>query len=121
MKDGKPLEVSVEFGDHDVNVRLWHARIGRVSLYLLDTDLESNKPEDRATAHRLYGGDRTTRLQQEIVLGMGGARALAALGIKPTAWHINEGPPTFLTPDRRPVPIPEGLNPPPPLAPLPAH
>ena len=110
MKDGKPLEVSVEFGDHDVNVRLWHARIGRVSLYLLDTDLESNKPEDRATAHRLYGGDRTTRIQQEIVLGMGGARALAALGIKPTAWHINEGHAAFLILERMRVAIREGLD-----------
>src|SRR5438045_5536826 len=99
-KDGKPLEISVEFGDHDVHVKVWHAQIGRVNLYLLDTDLESNKPEDRATAHRLYGGDRNTRIQQEIVLGMGGARALAAMGIKPTAWHINEGHAPFLLLER---------------------
>ena len=110
MKDGKHLEVSVEFGDHDVHARVWHAQIGRVNLYLLDTDLESNKPEDRATAHRLYGGDRTTRIQQEIVLGMGGARALAALGIKPTAWHINEGHAAFLILERMRVGMREGLD-----------
>ncbi len=110
MKDGKHLEVSVEFGDHDVHARVWHAQIGRVNLYLLDTDLETNKPEDRATAHRLYGGDRTTRIQQEIVLGMGGARALAAMGIKPTAWHINEGHAAFLILERMRVAIREGLD-----------
>ncbi len=110
MKDGSPLEVSVEFGDHDVHARVWHAQVGRVNLYLLDTDLESNKPEDRATAHRLYGGDRTTRIQQEIVLGMGGARALAAMGIKPTAWHINEGHAAFLILERMRVAIREGLD-----------
>ena len=110
MKDGKPLEISVEFGDHDVHVKVWHAKIGRVDLYLLDTDLESNKPEDRATAHRLYGGDRNTRIQQEIVLGMGGARALAAMGIKPTAWHMNEGHAAFLILERMRVLMRDGLD-----------
>jgi glycogen phosphorylase len=109
-KDGKPLEITVEFGDHDVHVKVWHAQIGRVDLYLLDTDLESNKPEDRATAHRLYGGDRNTRIQQEIVLGMGGARALAAMGIKPTAWHMNEGHAAFLILERMRVLMREGLD-----------
>jgi len=109
-KDGKPLEISVEFGDHDVHVKVWHAQIGRVRLYLLDTDLEANKPEDRATAHRLYGGDRNTRIQQEIVLGMGGARALAAMGIKPTAWHMNEGHAAFLILERMRVLMREGLD-----------
>ena len=110
MKDGKPLEISVEFGDHDVHVKVWHAQVGRVHLYLLDTDLEANKPEDRATAHRLYGGDRNTRIQQEIVLGMGGARALAAMGIKPTAWHMNEGHAAFLILERMRVLMREGLD-----------
>jgi starch phosphorylase len=110
LKEGKPLEISVEFGDHDVHVKVWHAQIGRVALYLLDTDLESNKPEDRATAHRLYGGDRNTRIQQEIVLGMGGARALAAMGITPTAWHMNEGHAAFLILERMRVLMREGLD-----------
>src|SRR5437763_1500579 len=82
----RTLEVTVEFGERDVHAQVWKARIGCVGLYLLDTDLESNRPEDRATAHRLYGGDRNTRIQQEIVLGIGGARALEAMGIKPTVW-----------------------------------
>src|SRR5688572_21736987 len=93
--DGSMLEVRVEFGEHDVFCKIWHVRVGRISLYLLDTDHEKNRPEDRATAHRLYGGDRNTRIQQEIVLGMGGVRALEALGITPTVWHMNEGHAAF--------------------------
>src|SRR6266446_479700 len=110
MKDGKTLEVSVEFGDHDVYAKVWRARVGRVTLYLLDTDLEANRPEDRATAHRLYGGDRNTRIQQEIVLGVGGVRALAAMGVKPTIWHINEGHAAFLVLERMRVLMREGLD-----------
>jgi starch phosphorylase len=110
MKDGKHLEVTVEFSEHDVHCKVWQARIGRVNLYLLDTDLESNRPEDRATAHRLYGGDRNTRIQQEIVLGMGGVRALKAMGITPTAWHINEGHAAFLVLERMRGLMREGLD-----------
>jgi glycogen phosphorylase len=110
MKDGKALQVTVEFGEHDVNAKVWQARVGRVTLYLLDTDLESNRPEERATAFRLYGGDRNTRIQQEIVLGMGGARALAAMGIKPTAWHMNEGHAAFLVLERMRTMMREGLD-----------
>ena len=109
-RDGKPLEVIVEVGEHDVRAKVWQARIGRITLYLLDTDLESNRPEDRATAYRLYGGDRNTRIQQEIVLGMGGARALAALGIEPTAWHINEGHAAFLILERVRMMMKKGLD-----------
>ena len=79
--DGSMFEVQVEFGEHDVFCKVWHVKVGRIDLYLLDTDHEKNRPEDRATAHRLYGGDRNTRIQQEIVLGMGGVLALVALGI----------------------------------------
>jgi starch phosphorylase len=100
----------VEFGDRDVHAKVWKARIGRVMLYLLDVDLESNRPEDRATAHRLYGGDRATRIQQEIVLGVGGVRALRALGLKPTAWHINEGHAAFLVLERMRGLVKEGLD-----------
>ncbi|HEX4781752.1 MAG TPA: alpha-glucan family phosphorylase [Usitatibacter sp.] len=110
LKDGKPLEVTVEFGEHDVHAKVWRAQVGRVTLYLLDTDLDSNRPEDRATAHRLYGGDRNTRIQQEIVLGMGGARALAALGIEPTAWHINEGHAAFLILERVRMLVKKGMD-----------
>ncbi len=107
---GKPLEVKVEFGEHDVFCKIWKARVGRIVLYLLDTDHEHNRPEDRATAHRLYGGDRNTRIQQEIVLGMGGVRALQALGIKPTAWHINEGHAAFMVLERMRALVAEGLD-----------
>ena len=109
-QDGTPLEVTVEFGEHDVYVKVWKARVGRVALYLLDTDHERNRPEDRATAHRLYGGDRNTRIQQEIVLGMGGFRALQAMGIKPTAFHMNEGHAAFLVLERMRVLMHEGLD-----------
>ncbi len=109
-EDGAPLEVMVELGDHDVYCKVWKARVGRIALYLLDTDHERNRPEDRATAHRLYGGDRNTRIQQEIVLGMGGFRALQAMGIKPTAFHMNEGHAAFLVLERMRALIREGLD-----------
>lgn len=111
MKEGVALEVKVEFGEHDVYCKVWRAQVGRIALYLLDTDHERNRPEDRATAHRLYGGDRNTRIQQEIVLGMGGFRALEALGIKPTAWHMNEGHAAFLVLERMRALMKEGLDP----------
>ena len=107
---GTPLEVKVEFGEHDVYCKVWKAQVGRIALYLLDTDHEKNRPEDRATAHRLYGGDRNTRIQQEIVLGMGGFRALEALGIKPTAWHMNEGHAAFLVLERMRAFMKQGLD-----------
>jgi starch phosphorylase len=71
-----------------------------VTLYLLDTDLPENTERDRDIGHRLYGGDRTTRLEQEIVLGVGGMRALAAMELKPSVWHINEGHAAFLVLER---------------------
>jgi starch phosphorylase len=110
LEGGRPLEVDVQFGDRDVHCKVWQAKVGRVTLYLLDTDLERNRPEDRATAHRLYGGDRTTRIQQEIVLGVGGVRALTAMGIKPTAWHINEGHAAFLVLERMRMLMKQGLD-----------
>ena len=110
MVEGRELEVSVEFGDREVHVKVWQAKVGRVVLYLLDTDLPSNRPEERATAHRLYGGDRDTRIKQEIVLGIGGVRALTAMGIKPTVWHINEGHAAFLIIERTRELILKGLD-----------
>ena len=90
-------------------VKVWQARVGHVTLYLLDTDLPENGERDRDIAHRLYGGDRVTRLEQEIVLGVGGVRALAAIGHKPTVWHINEGHAAFLVLERVRVLVHEGL------------
>src|SRR5207247_8894153 len=66
-------------------------QVGRIPLYLMDTDVPPNAPNDRELSARLYGGDREMRISQEIVLGIGGVRALRALGISPAAWHINEG------------------------------
>ena len=93
--NGREVRVACPFGDRSVWVRVWKAVVGRVTVLLLDTDVEENSPEDRKIAHVLYGGDRETRLQQEAVLGAGGVRALRALGMQPTVWHINEGHAAF--------------------------
>ncbi len=89
--DGSPLITAVPIGDRMVLVQVWRVRAGRVKLYLLDTDLEENAPWDRELSARLYGGDRETRIQQEIILGVGGVRALKALGSDPAVFHLNEG------------------------------
>jgi glycogen phosphorylase len=94
--DGKPCIIAVPLGDRSVLAAVWRVRIGRVALYLLDTDLEENAPWDRELSARLYGGDHETRIQQEIVLGIGGVRALKALGIEPAAFHLNEGHAAFV-------------------------
>jgi starch phosphorylase len=94
--DGKPCVIAVPLGDRSVLATVWRVRIGRVALYLLDTDLEENAPWDRELSARLYGGDRETRIQQEIVLGIGGVRALKALGLEPAAFHLNEGHAAFV-------------------------
>jgi starch phosphorylase len=94
--DGKPCLTAVPLDDRSVLVAVWLVRVGRVRLYLLDTDLEENAPWDRELSARLYGGDRETRVQQEIVLGIGGVRALRALGIEPAVFHLNEGHAAFV-------------------------
>src|SRR4051812_29118516 len=94
--EGTPCIVAVPLGNRSVLVSVWLVRLGRVRLYLLDTDLEENAPWDRELSARLYGGDRETRVQQEIILGIGGVRALKALGMTPTAWHLNEGHAAFV-------------------------
>src|SRR5580693_5118530 len=93
--NNEPLRVQVPFFDPPVHVLVWRADIGRVPVYLLDTEVESNQPWDRAIAHRLYTNDPEQRLRQEIVLGIGGMCVLKALGIHPAAVHINEGHPAF--------------------------
>ncbi|HYT68610.1 MAG TPA: alpha-glucan family phosphorylase [Vicinamibacterales bacterium] len=94
--DGSPCIVPVPLGNRSVLVQVWRVRLGRVKLYLLDTDLEENAPWDRELSARLYGGDRETRAQQEIILGIGGVRALKALGSQPLVWHLNEGHAAFV-------------------------
>jgi starch phosphorylase len=98
--DGSDLKVSVRLPGRDVHIKVWSTQVGHITLYLLDTDIDENTDADRYIAHRLYGGERTTRLEQEIVLGMGGVRALAEMGRKPTVWHINEGHAAFLILER---------------------
>lgn len=92
---GEPVEIDCDLPGRKVGARVWRARVGRVALHLLDTNLERNAPEDREITHTLYGGDSEMRVQQELVLGVGGVRALRALGVEPRVWHINEGHAAF--------------------------
>ena len=94
--DGKPCVTAVPLGSRTVLVAVWRVRVGRVKLYLLDTDLEENAPWDRELSARLYGGDRETRVQQEIILGIGGVRVLKAMGSDPAVYHLNEGHAAFV-------------------------
>jgi starch phosphorylase len=94
--DGSPLIVEVSYASRRVAAQVWRARVGRISLYLLDTNLPANRPEDRVVTYQLYGGDLEMRLKQEILLGIGGYRALEALGLAPTVYHMNEGHSAFL-------------------------
>ncbi len=94
------VRVSVTLQGRDVYLRAWHLAVGTVSVYLLDTDVPENSPEDRGLLARLYGGDQRTRIAQEIILGIGGVRLLRALGINPTSWHMNEGHSAFMPLER---------------------
>ena len=89
--DGKPLVVDVPYLDYYVHANVWRVNVGRISLYLLDTDNEMNSEFDRPITHQLYGGDWENRLKQEILLGIGGILTLKALGIKKDIYHCNEG------------------------------
>ncbi|CAG4883533.1 Glycogen phosphorylase [Georgfuchsia toluolica] len=110
LDSGEALHIQVELPGRMVEVKVWQVRVGVVKLYLLDTDLEQNTPHDRDIAHRLYGGDRTTRIEQEIILGIGGVRALKVLGLHPTVWHINEGHAAFLVLERIRQLVRQGLD-----------
>jgi glycogen phosphorylase len=93
--DGKPVQVSVETRSGVIHAKVWRVDVGRVRLYLLDTNVPKNSEGDRQLTARLYGGDQRTRIRQEILLGIGGVRALEALGIKPRVVHMNEGHSAF--------------------------
>jgi len=99
-QDGRDVRIAVTFPGRTVWAKVWRARVGHNSLYLLDTKLDENSEADRRIAHQLYGGDRRARIEQEILLGVGGVRALSALGLRPTVWHINEGHAAFLVLER---------------------
>ncbi|MEL6899082.1 MAG: alpha-glucan family phosphorylase, partial [Planctomycetota bacterium] len=93
--DGKPVMVSIQTRDGNLQAKVWQMQVGRVRLYLLDCNVEGNAPEDRELTSRLYGGDQRTRIRQELVLGVGGVRALDAVGINPGVYHLNEGHSAF--------------------------
>jgi glycogen phosphorylase len=99
-RDGSPVVVEVDFPGRKAKAQVWKVQVGRVPLYLLDTNVPANRPEDRDVTDRLYGGDADLRIRQELVLGIGGIRALAALGIAPTVCHMNEGHSAFLALER---------------------
>jgi starch phosphorylase len=94
--EGAPCVIAVPLGDRTVFAVVWRVRVGRVTLFLLDTNIDDNATGDRNLSARLYGGDRDTRVQQEIVLGVGGVRALKALGVQPAVYHLNEGHAAFV-------------------------
>ncbi|HEX3085003.1 MAG TPA: alpha-glucan family phosphorylase, partial [Pyrinomonadaceae bacterium] len=96
-EQGKPLLIQVVMRGRTVSARVWRADIGRVQLYLLDTNVPENSEVDRLVTGHLYGGDRETRLVQEMMLGIGGVRLLQQLGIDPAVFHLNEGHSAFLT------------------------
>ena len=93
--DGSPLTVSAPLPGREVRLRVWRIQVGRVPLYLLDANVPDNRAEDRNITAQLYGGDTHMRIMQEIVLGIGGVRALKAMGVEPTVCHMNEGHAAF--------------------------
>ena len=96
-QDGNPITVEISMKAGPLFAKLWQMSVGRVPLFLLDCDVEGNSPEDRELTSRLYGGDERTRIRQEMVLGVGGIKALKALGITPGVYHLNEGHSAFAT------------------------
>ncbi|HCC03333.1 MAG TPA: alpha-glucan phosphorylase, partial [Clostridiales bacterium] len=95
-EQGNDFLINVKFNQKEVFLKVWKINVGRISLYLLDSDIDKNIPEDREITLKLYGGDQDMRIRQEIVLGMAGTKLLKELGIKPTIYHMNEGHSAFL-------------------------
>jgi starch phosphorylase len=99
-RDGVPLVIDVEYPGRKVAAQIWRAKVGRVALYLLDTNIKQNGAPDQDITDQLYGGDAEMRLKQEMMLGVGGCRALEAFGIQPSVYHLNEGHSAFLALER---------------------
>lgn len=97
---GKPLLLELDLPGRSIKVQIWRVQVGRVRLFLLDTNLEENAPADREITTRLYGGDQEMRIRQEILLSIGGIRALRCLGVEPNVCHMNEGHAAFLALER---------------------
>lgn len=108
--DGSEVRIQVKLPERFVTAKVWQAQIGHVSLYLLDTDLAENSQRDRLITHQLYGGDKAMRIEQEIILGIGGVEALKVMGIKPTVWHSNEGHAAFMMLARARELVRQGLD-----------
>ncbi len=102
MRDdsGQPIHITIDLLGRAVTAQIWHVLVGRVNLYLLDTNIPDNAKADQGLTDQLYGGDRELRIQQEILLGIGGLRALQALGLEPAVCHMNEGHSAFMALER---------------------
>ena len=109
-ENGSEYRVSVAVGGRDVEARVWRVQVGRTPLFLLDTDVAENEPWDRELSARLYSGDSEMRIRQEIMLGIGGVRALRGLGYEPAVWHLNEGHSAFLVLECIRDKVAEGLS-----------
>jgi glycogen phosphorylase len=109
-ENGEPIKISIDLPGRKVFARIYELDIGRVKLYLLHTNIPDNSPNDRQLTDMLYISDLELRISQEILLGMGGVRALRALGYSPTAWHMNEGHSAFLTLERALEYIQKGMS-----------
>src|SRR6202795_3195015 len=94
-KNGEPVTVQIETRTGCIRARVWRVKVGRCDLLLLDSNVEGHAPEDRELTSRLYGGDRRIRIRQELLLGVGGFRALKAMGVTPGVLHLNEGHSAF--------------------------
>ncbi len=90
-KNGEPVTVQIDTRHGAIRAKVWRVKVGRIDLLLLDSDVEGNAPEDRELTSRLYGGDGRVRIRQELLLGVGGVRALKAMGVTPSVLHLNEG------------------------------
>ncbi len=109
-EQGAPLSVMVPMAGREVRAVAWMVEVGHLKLYLLDTDVDGNSPTDRGITYQLYGGGQELRLAQELVLGVGGVRVLRALGLQPSAWHINEGHAAFQIIERCREEVAKGLS-----------
>jgi starch phosphorylase len=108
--DGQEVLVTINLPEASVVVKVWWAKAGHTNLYLLDTDIADNSEADRAITYQLYPADKDMRIKQEIILGIGGVRALASLGLAPTVWHINEGHPCLQIIERCRELVAQGLE-----------
>jgi starch phosphorylase len=108
--DGQPLTIEAPLDMRSIHIIVWQVNVGRVKVYLLDTNVEGNSQPDRELSARLYAGDKEMRLQQQIIIGIGGVRVLRALNIEPVMWHVNEGYTAFTALERTREMVAQGLS-----------